>query len=133
MVHFYGHFIVNNIIKLINRLPFSKDIILSLIEWTHMGLFLLYFYIIFKTRKERVLWILLAVSMFVLGSQIYFGGCLVSLVEKKLRNGTPDLFHYFFQFQRNLIGFTDSDVKCSMKWASAGIIIIIYKLYYLSR
>jgi hypothetical protein len=97
-----------------------------------MGLFLLYFYIIFKTRKVSVLWILLAISMFVLGSQIYFGGCLISLVEKKLRNGTPDLFHYFFQFQRNLIGFTDSDVKCSMKWVSAGILIIIYRIYSLS-
>lgn len=91
-----------------------------LLQTIHFILFLLFFYFIFTVKTKSSLWILLMIILFVLASQIYFGGCLISRIEKTLINAEKTIFEYILK----IFGRTNFVVD-SMKLATSAVLIIL--------
>lgn len=124
-----AHILVNEIINLFETLKIPIHLISNLIQFLHISLFLLFLYFVIFIEDKSILFILLILSLFILATQLYFQGCLISLLEKKLNRGN-DIFKQFFKLQRTITGETSNDQILSMKWLFIALLILIVKLVF---
>ena len=124
-----AHYLTEEIIYYLDKLGLPLRFLGIGLQILHFILFLLYFYLILYINNSNISWILLMTGLFIGATQVYFQGCIVSLLEKKLIGGNKTIFSYIFDYQRRLTGSQDNDTLLSLKWVIAGILILLFFIF----
>lgn len=91
-----------------------------LLQAIHLTAFLVVFYLIFTVKTKSSLWISLMMIVFILVTQIYFNGCLISRIERYLTNFEKTIFERILEF----FGRTDF-VTDAKKMVTSGVLVIL--------